>query len=458
MKNNIGTDLTSSKVAPTLIKLLAPILFSNVLNVVYNITDSIWIGNIIGPLGLSAIAVSFPIILIVGAFAFGVNMASGVIVAQYYGAKDYDSVSLVVKVSTTLSLFVVSSLCILGFIVSNKLLVFMNTPKNAMDMALVYLKISIIGFPFMYCYFLVSSLLRAVGDTLRPLIFLIISSILNIVLDPLLIRGFWIIPAMGLKGAAIATVFSQLVSAVISLSYLKIKNSFIYINPLKITFDLSVIKKIIKLAIPLSSNQLIVALGWLIITGLISSFGDAASATVAVINRVESLFLMPVGALGMAVMTMSAQNIGAHKFDRVKEIFKCGVIIGLCMSFTMALFSVLFPYPIIRMFTDDINVFKYSKEYIYIIMPTFIIYSIMFVCNGIINGAGKTAVLMAFSALTILVLRVPLAYMLSNIFNVAGIWASMGICYIINTIFSLIYYLSNRWKIKSNIVKNEVIK
>lgn len=389
--------------------------------------------------------------LIMGSFAFGVNMANGVIVSQYYGAKDYDSVSYVIKVSTTLGVIILFTVGSLMFIFAKKILIIMNTPKDAIDMALIYLRISIIGLPFAYSYFFISSILRAVGDSVRPLIFLIISSIINIILDPILIKGFFIIPAMGLKGAAIATVISQCISVLISTSYLRIKNSFIKINPFIFTFDINITKKIMKLAIPISSNQFIVAFGWLIITRLISSFGDAASATVAIVNRVESLFIMPIGALGNAVMTMSAQNIGANKFDRVKEIFKNGIIIGIIISSVMSIFSILNPHLLINMFTKDIEVFEYSKSYIYTIMPIFIFYSIMFVCNGIINGAGKTIVIMVFSTSTTLILRTILAYALSGKFSLIGIWASMGICYIINTLFSLYYYKSNKWQKNSNI-------
>ena len=449
--NHIGKDLTESKVSSTLITLLIPILLSNTLNVVYNIVDSIWIGNIIGPLGLSAVAVSFPITLMMGSFAFGVNMANGVIVSQYYGAKDYNSVTHVIKVSTTLGVIILFTVGSLMFMFAKKILIIMNTPKDALDMAIIYLRITIVGLPFAYSYFFISSILRAVGDTVRPLIFLIVSSVINIILDPILIKGFFIIPAMGLKGAAIATVISQCISVLISTSYLRIKNSFIKINPFIFTFDINIIKKIMKLAIPISSNQFIVAFGWLIITRLISSFGDAASATVAIVNRVESLFIMPIGALGNAVMTMSAQNIGANKFDRVREIFKNGIVIGIIISSVMSIFSIVNPHLLVNMFTKDIEVFEYSKSYIYTIMPIFIFYSIMFVCNGIINGAGKTIVIMVFSTSTTLVLRTILAYALSEKFALVGIWASMGICYIINTLFSLYYYKSNKWQKNSNI-------
>ncbi|PLV64293.1 MATE family efflux transporter [Brachyspira pilosicoli] len=453
MSNHIGKDLTESKVSSTLITLLVPILLSNTLNVVYNIVDSIWIGNIIGPLGLSAVAVSFPITLMMGSFAFGVNMANGVIVSQYYGAKDYNTVSHVIKVSTTLGVIILFTVGSLMFIFAKKILIIMNTPKDALDMAVIYLRITIIGLPFAYSYFFISSILRAVGDSVRPLIFLIVSSIVNIILDPILIKGFFIIPAMGLKGAAIATVISQCISVLISTSYLKIKNSFIKINPFIFTFDINITKKIMKLAIPISSNQFIVAFGWLIITRLISSFGDAASATVAIVNRVESLFIMPIGALGNAVMTMSAQNIGANKFDRVKEIFKNGIVIGIIISSVMSIFSIVNPHLLINMFTKDLEVFEYSKIYIYTIMPIFIFYSIMFVCNGVINGAGKTIVIMIFSTSTTLILRTILAYALSEKFALVGIWASMGICYIINTLFSLYYYKSNKWQKNSNITQ-----
>ena len=160
---------------------------------------------------------------------------------------------------------------------------------------------------------------------------------------------------------------------------------------------------------------------------------------------------MPIAALGNAVMTMSAQNIGAKKIERVKEIFKSGIIIGLIISSIMSIFSITNPYLLIRMFTKDIHVFEYAKSYIYTIMPIFVFYSIMFVCNGVINGAGKTIVIMIFTTSTTLILRTILAYSLSPKFELMGIWFSMGICYIINTLFSMYYLKSNRWQKNANI-------
>ena len=458
MEKNAALELTEGNVAKGLIKLVVPMILGNLLNIAYNIVDTIWIGQMIGPRGLGAIAVSFPIILILMAIASGITVASNILIGQYFGAKDYDSVLYTSKVSTTVSLITALALAILGYIFAPPIMKFLNTADSIMEYSVSYFRISMIGFPFMFYYFLVSALLRGIGDTVRPLIFLAISSIINLILDPIMIKGIGPFPAMGLNGAAYATAFSQFISVLVSMIYLKMKNSIVKANPFNFVLDLNIVKLMFKIGMPFAAMQLIVSISWMFLNRLINTYGESASASVAVSMRVDSLSFLPLLALSAGIATMVAQNIGANKMERVKEIYKVGTILSIAISSFMALFSVLFPELIVRMFTDDMSVLKYTRSYIYVVMPSIIMLSVMFATNGVINGAGKTFMLMIFAFFAHVIIRVPLAYIISSKMEIWGIWTAIAIGNLFSMSFSLIYYFSNRWKTGANIASHSVAK
>lgn len=455
--NSKMMELTSGNVNKGLIKLVIPMILANLLNIAYNIVDTIWIGQMVGKSGLGAIAVSFPIILILMAIASGITVAGNILIGQYFGANDNDSVLYISRVATTISVISAIALSLIGYIFAPPLMKFLNASESIMEYSVSYFRISMIGFPFMFYYFLVAALLRGIGDTIRPLIFLAIASILNIILDPLMIAGIGPFPKMGLDGAAYATAFSQFISVIISMIYLKMKNSIVRANPLRIVFNLKITKLMLKIGMPFATMQLIVSISWLFLNRLINGYGESASASVAINMRIDSLSFLPLMALSAAIATMVAQNIGANRMDRIKAIYKSGCIMGIGISSFMALFSVLFPRLIFRMFTSDDSIFEYTRSYMYIVMPSIIFLSVMFATNGVINGAGKTFTLMLFSFIALIMVRVPLAYFLSPKIGVVGIWTSMAIVNFINMSLSLTYYFSNKWKKNANIASQSAV-
>lgn len=455
--NSKMMELTSGNVNKGLIKLVIPMILANLLNIAYNIVDTIWIGQMVGKSGLGAIAVSFPIILILMAIASGITVAGNILIGQYFGANDNDSVLYISRVATTISVISAIALSLIGYIFAPPLMKFLNASESIMEYSVSYFRISMIGFPFMFYYFLVAALLRGIGDTIRPLIFLAIASILNIILDPLMIAGIGPFPKMGLDGAAYATAFSQFISVVVSMIYLKMKDSIVRANPLRIVFDWNITKLMLKIGMPFATMQLIVSISWLFLNRLINGYGESASASVAINMRIDSLSFLPLMALSAAIATMVAQNIGANRMDRIKAIYKSGCIMGIGISSFMALFSVLFPRLIFRMFTSDDSIFEYTRSYIYIVMPSIIFLSVMFATNGVINGAGKTFTLMLFSFIALIMVRVPLAYFLSPKIGVVGIWTSMAIVNFINMSLSLSYYFSNKWKKNANIASQSAV-
>lgn len=455
MDKKIGVDLTKGSIPKGLLKLVVPMLLANWLNAGYNIVDSIWIGKIVGPIGLAATAVTFPIYIILLSVAAGITVSSNILIGQYYGAKDVKSMVHISRVATTLATTLSIILVIVAYSSLESVLLLLNTPLDVLPSALSYFKIIILGFPFLFYYYLVASFLYGTGDTVRPLIFLSISAILNIILDPLLIMGIGPFPELGLEGAAIATVFSQFVSVVISLTYLKLKKSVLRANPLRIVFDFRTMKKMFTIGLPSSTTQLVGSFSFMVLTSLVNQFGSTASASMGIALRIDSLTFMSIMALSTGIATMSAQNIGANRMDRIKDIHKTGVRIAIAVSSMFAIIAIAFSEPIIRMFTDDPSVISNTKDYIYINMPSLIALSVAFATNGIINGAGKTLAITLITFISLIVVRSPLAYFFVEHFGLIGVWMAMGASCFVGMTLSLTYYYSNKWKKNANIAVNE---
>ena len=451
-------DLTECNVSKGLLILVIPMIFGNLLNVAYSTVDAIWIGQIVGSKGLAAVAISFPLTMVVTAIASGIATAVNVLIGQYFGANDKEYVTYISKVSTTVSLITALTLAILGYVFAPNLMVFLNTADSIMEDAVSYFRISMIGFPFVFYYTFVSALLRGIGDTVRPLIFLIISSVINIVLDPILIKGIGSIPAMGVEGAAYATVFAQAISVIVSMIYLKAKNSIVRANPLNFTFDLNITKLIIKIGLPFTLMQLISSISWLFLNKVINSYGELASASFAVAARIDALSFVPLSAILSGVGTMAAQNIGADKMYRIKEIFGTGLKISLAIALIMTALCMLFPEFIINIFVQDDNIMPYMKSYIYAGVPATILVAIIFPANGIINASGKTFVIMLFTLFTHFLVRIPVAYLLSPKIGLWGVWISMSVSNFFNMVFHLVYYYSNKWQKNANLTLNSASK
>lgn len=195
--------------------------------------------------------------------------------------------------------------------------------------------------------------------------------------------------------------------------YLKIKNTVIKTNPLNFTFDFDITKLIIKIGLPFTIMQLISSISWIFLNKIINSYGELASASFAVAIRIDALSFVPLSAFLSGIGTMAAQNIGAGKIDRIKEIFNSGIKIYMTIAVIMTLLCMLFPQFIITIFVKDENIMEYMKSYIYAGVPSTIIVAVIFSANGIINASGKTFIIMMFTVLSHFIVRIPLAYILS---------------------------------------------
>lgn len=449
MEKNFGKDMTVGSVPKHLIKFALPMLIANVLQTGYSIINSIWVGKILGKDALAATAVSFPIIFILIAIASGVTLATTILVSQYYGAKNHDMVKKVVNNSFTIALILGIILTIIGILSSDYLLGLMSTPVGVFAFASSYLKISLLGFTLMYFTFLIVSILRGIGDTVTPLKFLIIGVLINAVLDPLLIIGVGPFPRLELNGAAIASIIAQTIAFSYGFYYLNKRNHFVAISPKDFNLNKELTALTFKIGFPSIIQQSLVSLGAAFITSFVNAFGASAIAAFGAAGRLEQLVFMPAMSIGMAVSAITGQNIGADKKDRIPQVFKWGVIFTSVITISISLILVTFPKILLSMFVQaqDADVLDIGATYLRMVGCSYILFAVMFISNGIINGAGHTIITMIFSLVSLWIVRVPMsAYLSHTNLGIIGIWISIITSYFVVMCISLAYYKSGKWR------------
>jgi putative MATE family efflux protein len=423
-------------------------LMGNMLQSGYSIINMIWVGHIVGAGGLGATAVSFPIMFILIGIAAGVSMATAVLVAQFYGAKKLDRLKLVVDNSVCLQL-VLSTVLITSMILSaNFLLKLMDTPPEIFSMASAYLKISLSGIIFLYMSFTISQILRGLGDTVRPLMFMGAGVILNAILDPFLIIGIFPFPKMGLNGAALASVISQAVSLTIALTYLNRKSHLVAIHFRRLRFDRHITWLIARIGFPSTVEQCLISVGSAFVTKYVNFFGPAAIAAFGAGSRIDMVAMMPAIAIGMSATALTGQNLGARKPERVKEVFKWALLLGTMISGVVAVFAISFPKTILSMFTHSEPVLAIGVQYLRTVGPCYFLFALIFVSMGVVNGAGQTIIPMILTLISLWAVRVPLAWYLSQNtpLKVRGIWIAMAAGFIVTSTIGYLYYLTGRWK------------
>jgi putative MATE family efflux protein len=447
MKPKFGNDLTTGSIPKHLMNFSIPMLISSLLQTGYGIINTIWVGNMVGANAVGATQVSFPIQFLLIALATGATLSTTILVSQYFGAGNHDMVEKVVQNSLSIALVFGAFLTVAGLLSCDEILRLMNTPAEIFGMASGYLKITLAGFILMFLINLITSILRGIGDTKTPLIFMGVGLLINAILDPLLIIGIGPFPKLGLNGAAYASLVAQFAGLMASIVYLNRKQHFVRVDFKKLTLQKELVLQIAKLGFPTMIQQSLVSVGAAFITGFVNHFGAGATAAFGSAGRLEGVIFMPALSFSMAASALAGQNLGAGKRERVKEVFKWGIIMTSAVTFVLSAIIVAFPRLLLSMFVHETDVLDIGVGYLRILGPAYIIFAIMLIPNGILNGAGKTMVTMVFSLISLWAVRVPLAALLSgSALGIKGIWFSIDIGFAVGAATSLIYYFNGNWK------------
>ena len=375
-------------------------------------------------------------------------MATTVLVGQYKGAGDEDMVKRVIN-NTVILLVVASALMTtVGIVLHKPILKLMNTPDDIMHTAAGYLNIIFAGLIFTFGYNSISAILRGLGDSNTPLLFLFYTTIINIVLDPVFIFGLGPIPEMGVAGAALATVISQAISVFLAVRHLNKMSHLFTIKFKDIKYDGYLTKQIIKIGLPAGLQQTVVALGATVVMSIVNTFGETIIASFGAASKIDSFSFMPSMSIGLATSSLTAQNIGAGKYDRVKEVARWSTIMAITMSGIVTAVVIAFPKILLSMFTSDSDILREGAVILRILAMYYVPFSLMWVFSGIIRGAGDTFITMLISIFSLWGIRLPLAFYLSKHTSLGskGIWIAMVISVNITLILSFIYFVKGRWR------------
>lgn len=441
-KRKGNTDLTEGKVWKVIIRFALPLLIGNLLQQFYNITDSIIVGQFLGKEALAAVSASFFIYYFIISLVIGVGSGTTVVISQLFGAKQYQKVQLAFSSFFIFMLVGGIILSIAGIIFAEPVFRLTNTPEEVIPQAVAYFRIYIGGTFLFVTFNSIISILRGVGESVRPMLFILITTVLNIAFDLLFILVFkW-----GIEGAARATVISQGIGMCIALAYVNNTHPLLSIKKQDMLFDWKLFKESLKIGLPTSVQQCAIALGLIALLGIVNSFGTNTLTAYGAAGKIDTIITQAVLTLSGALAAFCGQNIGAGKLDRVKRGVRFTMYTNIVLGLLTFAAVYLFGDEMMKVFTKDADVVAIGKEYLLIIGGFFIIHGALNVYNGALRGAGDTLFPMITSLVCLWLIRIPLAYYLSSWLGRNGIWWAIGISITIGLIVTFVYYKIGFWK------------
>ena len=441
-KRKGNTDLTEGKVWKVIVRFALPLLVGNLLQQFYNITDSIIVGQFLGKEALAAVSASFFIYYFIISLVIGVGSGTTVVISQLFGAKQYQKVQLAFSSFFIFMLVGGIILSIAGIIFAEPVFRLTNTPEEVIPQAVAYFRIYIGGTFLFVTFNSIISILRGVGESVRPMLFILITTVLNIAFDLLFILVFkW-----GIEGAARATVVSQGIGMCIALAYVNNTHPLLSIKKQDMLFDWKLFKESLKIGLPTSVQQCAIALGLIALLGIVNSFGTNTLTAYGAAGKIDTIITQAVLTLSGALAAFCGQNIGAGRLDRVKKGVQFTMYTNIALGLLTFAAVYLFGNEMMRIFTKDIDVVAIGKEYLLIIGGFFIVHGALNVYNGALRGAGDTLVPMITSLVCLWLIRIPLAYYLSSWLGRNGIWWAIGISITIGLIVTFVYYKMGFWK------------
>ena len=429
-----------------------PMILGNLFQQFYNIMDSVVVGRFVGEEALASVGASYSITNVFIAIAIGGGIGSSVVVSQFLGAGQLRNMKT--AVSTTLINFLSLSvvLGVVGFLLNDQILLWMNTPDNVFADASVYLSIYFVGLPFLFMYNVQAAVFQSLGDSRTPLYLLVFSSMLNIVLDLLFVVGFH----KGVAGVAVATLIAQGLSAVISFMILMRRLMAYDAEGEKKLYDVKMVYNMMRVAIPSTLQQSIVHIGMLMVQSVVNVFGSAVMAGFAAGTRIESICIVPMLAIGNAMSTFTAQNIGAGQTERVRKGYRyCYVMIGV-FAVIICLIMETWGGFFIRCFLNegsDATAFQTGMAYVRFISFFFAFIGLKATTDGLLRGAGDV-VAFTIANLVNLTIRVAVAAIFAPVIGVEAVWYAVPIGWAANYLISFSRYLSGKWSTVRLIRKN----
>ncbi len=414
-----------------------PILLGTFFQQLYNTADAIIVGQFLGKEALAAVGggTSVATNLLIGFFV-GVSSGASVVISQYYGAKYIEGTRRAIHTSLALATAAGIAITIIGFLLTDFLLTLMGTPGDVLPLASRYMRIFFLGSVANTIYNMGSGVFRALGDSKKPLLFLIIGCGVNIVLDILFV-GFL---HMNVEGAAIATIISQGVSAILVLFFLKVRKDSLKIRFREIRFDMKILSNILKIGLPGGFQSVLYTISNIIIQFFVNGFGTNTAAAWAAYGKLDAVFWMAINAFGISITTIVGQNYGAGNFKRVKKTIRLSLSMGSAITIAISLLFMIVGESGIRLFTSDEDVIVLGTRILMFIAPTWITYMPIEILSGALRGCGKTFIPTMITVIGICVLRAIWLFIIPN-HTLESVLVCYPISWVIAAVSMFIYYL-----------------
>lgn len=416
-------DFIEGNTKRCLMAIALPMIAAMFLNMAYNLVDSLWIGNLLGETAYAALTNSTPIILILASIAMGATNGVSILLSQAIGAKDQKKTESIISTSLVIAVLFSVGLTIILELVLKPILSLLQTPTETYQMAYEYLSIYLWGYlsVYLYCYF--AAVLRSFGNSVFQMVAMLICTVLNAILDPIFIH------LVEFKGAAIATLLSQTICLIVMLVYLRKKKLFSF----HITwFDKAIISPLVKKSIPSVIQQSIPAISTSFLTALISTYSISAIAAYGITGKLETILFYPAMALNMVLTTIIGQCVGGKRYDRAKDYLKYALCYGCGLLFVLSILIVVMSKQLSGLFVRSDDVAAIVRQYFYIVSIGYILNTVTNSFLGLLNGMGKPSKSMFLMIFYYIIVRMPLAYLLSYLgYGLSGIWVAILISHIV---------------------------
>lgn len=449
MQQGTGS-LTEGSISQRLFTFSIPILIGNVLQSLNGSVNSIWIGRFLGEAALTASSNANTVLFLMLSAAFGGSMAATILIGQYLGAKRLQDAKRVVGTATSFTAGSATLTAIAGWALCEPLLRAMQTPIEALPLAVAYMRTLFLSLPFLCLFIFTTSVLRGAGDAKTPLYFLVLAVVLDIALNPLLIFGFGPVPAFGITGSALATLLAQALGLLALLAYLYQRKNVLVLHGNELALlrlDWSIVRVLIGKGIPMALQVLVVSFSAILMITLVNRFGVHTTAAFGAAFQVWNYIQMPSFAIGMAVSSMAAQNVGAQKWDRVAQTARTGAVFSLMLTGSLVLLVEIFSRPALGIFLPaDSEALEIAMHMNRIIAWSFIFFGISLVLSGVVRATGAVMIPLLVLVISLLGVRFPIAWLLLEPLQADAIWWSFPISSLVALVLMVVYYKFGAWR------------
>ena len=452
MNNRNITDMTTGSPAKHILKFALPLLIGNLFQQLYNMVDSIVVGNYVGKNALAAVGACGSMNFLFFSLSSGLAIGIGIIVSQYFGAKDEKNVRSTIANAFYVLVMAALSVSVIGIIFAPSLLKLLMTPDNIIGNSIVYMRTTCAGIAAIALYNGVAAILRALGDSRTPLYFLILSSIVNVILD----LTFVLALQMGVFGVALATIISQAISAVTCLFYAYHKVPYFRLSREELKPQREIILKSYRLGMPVALQNSMIAISCMVLQGAVNSFGDTVMAAYTITNRIEQIVQQPYGSLGAALTTYSGQNIGANKVDRVRKGFRQATLMALIFSILLIPIAYLFGHQIVGVFVKEQEVIDIGYRALRITSLCYFGLGMIYVPRALLNGCADTGFSM-INGVTEVVCRIMYSQIFTRIpvLGYWAIWITPAATWVTTAVVCVARYFQGKWKGKSIVAREQ---